>query len=150
MTKKEKIFRGEKGQSLVEFALLLPVLMLILLGIVEFGFMLNAKIVITSAAREGARVLALKGEDSPLVDQAVNDTIDFDYLEITNLNIIKDAPGNLEDLDDETAIPMAVITVSGDVAFITDFFDFLFPAGSINMGSKAEMRVEYAILPGGG
>ena len=46
---------SQKGASLVEFALVLPLLMLILLGIAEFGFLLYNKQVITNASREGAR-----------------------------------------------------------------------------------------------
>jgi Flp pilus assembly protein TadG len=47
----------------VEFALLLPVLLLLVFGIIDFGRMLNAQITLTQAAREGARVEALG--DSP-------------------------------------------------------------------------------------
>jgi Flp pilus assembly protein TadG len=43
----------------VEFALLLPVLLLLLFGIVDFGRLLNAQIVLTQAAREGSRLQAL-------------------------------------------------------------------------------------------
>ena len=46
---------GSKGQSLVEFVLILPVLLLLLLGIVEFGLLLYNQHVITNASREGAR-----------------------------------------------------------------------------------------------
>jgi Flp pilus assembly protein TadG len=45
----------EKGASAVEFALVLPVLMLILFGIIEFGFIFYDKAIITNASREGAR-----------------------------------------------------------------------------------------------
>ncbi len=45
----------EKGASAVEFALVLPVLVLILFGIIEFGLLLYDKAVITNASREGAR-----------------------------------------------------------------------------------------------
>jgi Flp pilus assembly protein TadG len=45
----------EKGASAVEFALVLPVLMLMLFGIIEFGFIFYDKAVITNASREGAR-----------------------------------------------------------------------------------------------
>ena len=41
-------------------AILLPVLLLIVFGIIDFGRMLNAQIVITEAAREGARWSALR------------------------------------------------------------------------------------------
>jgi Flp pilus assembly protein TadG len=44
----------------VEFALLLPVVLLLLFGIVDFGLALNAQITITQAAREGARLASLQ------------------------------------------------------------------------------------------
>jgi Flp pilus assembly protein TadG len=46
---------GAEGQSLVEFALVLTPLFMILLGIIQFGFIFNAYITITNATREGAR-----------------------------------------------------------------------------------------------
>ena len=45
----------ERGQSLVEFALILPTLMLVLLGIIQMGFVLNAYVTISNASREAAR-----------------------------------------------------------------------------------------------
>ena len=45
----------ERGASAVEFALLLPVLILILFGIVEFGLAFYTQQVLTNASREGAR-----------------------------------------------------------------------------------------------
>jgi Flp pilus assembly protein TadG len=45
----------EAGAAIVEFALLIPVLMLILFGIINLGVMLYNQAVITNAAREGAR-----------------------------------------------------------------------------------------------
>ncbi len=45
----------KRGQSTVEFALVLPVLLLIVFGIIEFGFILNAYVTVISSAREGAR-----------------------------------------------------------------------------------------------
>ena len=47
--------RGRKGQALAEFALILPVLFLLIAGIIEFGRGWNIKQAITDAAREGAR-----------------------------------------------------------------------------------------------
>ena len=48
-------FKDQKGAALVEFALILPVLLLILLGIIEFGIILFDKAIITNASREAAR-----------------------------------------------------------------------------------------------
>ena len=46
---------SQKGASMVEFALVLPILLLILLGMIEFGIILYNQQVITNASREGCR-----------------------------------------------------------------------------------------------
>ena len=46
---------NERGAVAAEFALLLPVLLLILFGIIEFGFLMYGREVVTNATREGAR-----------------------------------------------------------------------------------------------
>lgn len=48
-----------EGAAAVEFAVILPLLLLILGGIIDFGLMFNAQIAITHAAREGVRVEAI-------------------------------------------------------------------------------------------
>jgi len=48
--------RSESGASAVEFALLLPVLMMILFGVIEFGMALYRQSILTNASREGARL----------------------------------------------------------------------------------------------
>ena len=49
----------DRGAAAVEFALLLPMLLLLVFGIIDFGRALNAQIVLTQAAREGSRLAAL-------------------------------------------------------------------------------------------
>ncbi len=49
----------DRGAAAVEFALLLPLLLLLVFGIIDFGRALNAQITLTQAAREGARLAAL-------------------------------------------------------------------------------------------
>jgi Flp pilus assembly protein TadG len=51
--------RQERGQSVAEFALVLPLMMLILLGIVQFGMVFKQYITLTDAVREGARKAAV-------------------------------------------------------------------------------------------
>lgn len=48
--------RSQSGAELVEFALVLPILLVVFGGIVDFGLMLQRQQVITNAAREGARL----------------------------------------------------------------------------------------------
>jgi len=53
----------DRGAAAVEFALVLPLLLLIVFGIIDFGRALNAQITLTQAAREGARLAALGQPD---------------------------------------------------------------------------------------
>ncbi|BCW72287.1 hypothetical protein NicSoilB8_33310 [Arthrobacter sp. NicSoilB8] len=54
--------RSERGAVAVEFALLAPVLILLLFGITEFGRAYNVQISLSNAAREGARVMAISND----------------------------------------------------------------------------------------
>src|SRR5262249_44142911 len=54
------------------FALVLPLLLLLVLGIVDFGFLFQRLEVVTNAAREGARIAILSGYDSTDVQNRVN------------------------------------------------------------------------------
>lgn len=56
--------RSEEGAVAVEFALLLPLLLVMLIGIMEFGLLYNAQITLTAAAREGARTVAVENDKS--------------------------------------------------------------------------------------
>jgi Flp pilus assembly protein TadG len=49
----------DRGAAAVEFALLLPLLLLLVFGIIDFGRALNAQVTLTQAAREGARLASL-------------------------------------------------------------------------------------------
>lgn len=53
----------DRGASAVEFALVAPVLILMLLGIIAFGHAFHVQSVLSNAARDGVRVMALT--DSP-------------------------------------------------------------------------------------
>lgn len=60
---------NQKGQALVELAILLPLLLLIVFGITEFGRALYIKNSLTNAAREGARRASVSATD-PTADPA--------------------------------------------------------------------------------
>jgi Flp pilus assembly protein TadG len=50
---------GTRGQALVEFAFTLPLLLMLLIGIIESGILLNNWVILTDAVRSGARELAI-------------------------------------------------------------------------------------------
>ncbi len=61
MKKMMKRLRCQKGVAAIEFAILLPVLLMIIFGIIEFSILLYDKQVITNASREGARAGIVSG-----------------------------------------------------------------------------------------
>lgn len=56
-----KDWSSERGAELVEFALTFPLLLLVCLGIIDMGLLLQQHMVLTGAAREGARISVLPG-----------------------------------------------------------------------------------------
>jgi Flp pilus assembly protein TadG len=56
--------RGERGASAVEFGLIIPILLILVLGIVEFGHAFQVQGTLSAAAREGARAMALRNDQS--------------------------------------------------------------------------------------
>jgi len=67
--------RTEDGQAAVEFALVLPVLLMLVIGIIQFGLLFNKYITLTDAARSGAQTLALGRNLSDPCDPAIAQTL---------------------------------------------------------------------------
>jgi Flp pilus assembly protein TadG len=71
---KRRSLRDESGQSMVEFALIVPVLCMILFGIIQFGILYNNYLMLADAARVGARKAAVSRQAAnpvALADAAV-------------------------------------------------------------------------------
>ena len=66
---------GRSGAAAVEFALVLPLFLAIVLGIVEFGRAMMVGQLVTNAAREGARLAVLNGATNDQVEAAVLDNL---------------------------------------------------------------------------
>jgi Flp pilus assembly protein TadG len=62
--------RRDAGASAVEMAIVLPVLVLLVFGIIDFGRMLTAEIQMSQAAREGVRIAALGAAPSDVAARA--------------------------------------------------------------------------------
>ncbi|GIH08926.1 hypothetical protein Rhe02_69930 [Rhizocola hellebori] len=61
--------RRDRGAAAVEMALLLPLLLMLIFGIIEFGLLLTAQIGVTEAAREGARAATVDPSASAARDR---------------------------------------------------------------------------------
>ncbi len=69
----KRYLTNNRGQAIVETALVLPIIVLVLFAIVEFGLVFNQYIVVTAAAREGARAAAVS--DDMAAQNAVADAV---------------------------------------------------------------------------
>ena len=87
-----KLFvKDKKGQSLIEFALVLPILLLVLFAIVEFGLAIMTANVLHTASREGARLAAVKAvDDSILVQNRVQEILDSARVTNASITVIYD------------------------------------------------------------
>lgn len=83
---------GERGAALIEFALLLPLLLMLLLGIVSVGIAYNHQISITHAARESARFAATL----PVTNFEAEPVPINAWLDAVATQAVQDAGGSLE------------------------------------------------------
>lgn len=64
MNRRRHTLRDERGQTMVEFALVVPILLVVLFGIFQFGALYNDYVTLTDASRVGARKAAVSRHDS--------------------------------------------------------------------------------------
>jgi Flp pilus assembly protein TadG len=108
--------RRERGAAAVEFALILPVLLILVLGIVEYGRAYNTQTIVSGAAREGVRVMALQNSQSAA--RSATKTAASPTLALTDTQItISPATGACT-----TGTFNATVKVVYDMPFITNFF----------------------------
>ncbi|WP_098461672.1 TadE/TadG family type IV pilus assembly protein [Propionicimonas paludicola] len=63
---------SERGAAAVEFALVLPVLIVMIFGMVDMGMAINAQAIVGNAAREGARAASFSGADTTATNNAIS------------------------------------------------------------------------------
>ncbi len=87
-----------RGAALVEMALVLPLFLMVVLGIIEFGRAMMVCQMVTNAAREGARRAIIEDSTNTAVEQQINDfltgTLNVSANEITTTITITPGPGN--------------------------------------------------------
>jgi len=128
---------ADRGAVAVEFALLLPLLLLILMGIIDFGRMLNAQETLTQAAREGARLEAL---DQPNVQSRTQDAATG--LSPVGVSILSAcAPGAGSSSDSEVQTSYSFQFTPG-LGYIVSFFGGTGLSGQITLSAQGVMPCE--------
>ena len=132
MLRKDRIY-GQKGQAVVETALILPIIILILTGIIDFGLMFNNYLVITNASREAVRNAAIGATDSEIQSLVVNMTTSLDASKLSTTIYPSQA---LRKKGDEV-----VVTIEYDNALFTPVISAIIP-NPMHLKSKTIMRME--------
>ncbi|MBL7061083.1 MAG: pilus assembly protein [Actinobacteria bacterium] len=122
--KLKKLIKNNKGASAVEFALILPLLVMMVFGIFQFGIAYNNWIALTHAAREGARLAAVDQYEESRVRESAP-SVQIESITVTGQE------GNIGD-------PVTV-TVTGFVLNLEIPFAGSWP---IQLSSTATLRLE--------
>ena len=87
---------SERGAAAVEFAILLPLLLMLVLGTIEFGRAYNAQITLTNAARDGVRVMAINNDPAAAKTAAQNAAASVSTIPVSNITLSTTpcSPGN--------------------------------------------------------
>jgi len=127
------ILRDRKGQNLIEFALVVPMLLLLVFGIAEFGRAWMTQNILTGAAREAVRLLAVP---APSGGPGAANTRAVTVL--ASAGITAD---NLAVLD--TGVPFQAVSVSISYNFPVAVAGFIPGLDNITLSSTTTMRREY-------
>ncbi|HWP97461.1 MAG TPA: TadE/TadG family type IV pilus assembly protein [Syntrophomonadaceae bacterium] len=126
------LIKDEKAQAMVEMALALPVLILLSLGIFDFGRVFGSYLVVNNLAREGARYGVVGHSDSEIL-AAVNSEAAF--LDITRLTVTPTPAGS------RARGTTLKISVSYTVPLVMPLVDYMIP-NPFPLSSSCYMRVE--------
>ena len=135
----------ERGASLVEFALALPLLLALLFGLIEMSWAFAQTNDVRHGAREGARVAAVDIGTVAAVGQAVCDRMDV-VAPAQNVQVTLTRVATSPTVSGEGSVgALGQISVVADLKTITGFYNFLL--GGKTLASTVEFRLE---RPAGG
>ena len=139
-------FNNKNGTAILEFAIVLPVLFLILMGIIEFSLVLYDKAVLTNASREGARA-GIVSQNPRVTNREIRDVVinycstflitwGADILEDTDITI---SPASRDGLPFGYDLTVTV-TYRYDFLVLPSFMTT--PIGPINLVAQTLMKLE--------
>jgi Flp pilus assembly protein TadG len=137
--------RSERGAELIELALVLPILLLMFAAIFDFALMFQRFLVVSNAAREGARIAVLPGYNdtdvqSRVTDYVRNGTGDTSLTPTANVDAVEIDPPDAE------PFAAAQVTVSITHSYLLmGAVSGLLGGGSwtsITLSARATMRIE--------
>ena len=134
---KRKLGSSQRGDSIVELALLAPLLMLMLFGVLEMGRVVDAWIVVNNAAREGAREAALAYPDSVTLTTAQSAATAYLTSGFAGRG---DIAQPLPAPDVQLTTDSVLVTAKADVQLYTPIFQHMLGGTVVHVVANATMR----------
>jgi Flp pilus assembly protein TadG len=138
--------RRERGSQLIELALVLPMLLLMFAAIVDFGLLFQRYLVISNAAREGARIAVLPGYTQTDVQNRVTQYVQQSTGDSTLSPTAKLTPVTITPTAPTPPFPAAQVTVTLTHSYLViGPVSALFGGGSwtsITLVARSTMRIE--------
>jgi len=129
----------DRGSVAVEFALLLPVLLLIIFGVIDFGRAISAQITLTQAAREGARLASLGYSASAVQTRAQSAATGLSAVTVTVSSSCPSGAGTGVDAVVQTSYQFSFITPVGALAAMFGSASF---GSTLTLTATGEMPCE--------
>ena len=136
----------ERGAALVEFAFVLPLLLILVLGVIDFGLMINQGTLVNNASREGARE-GIFGSDAATIEARVRAAaLGIDPADLTVIVGCKapdgtSCPGVSYDAEWEPG-GTVVVQTQYTYRFLTPITSLVGMGSSQQLGYDIEMRIE--------
>ena len=138
--------RSQKGEALVEFALLAPFLIVLLMAVVDFGRIFDAWVVTTNAAREGARYAGVYSAEDYIIPvaevQQLSQQKAYDYL-TSGLGSRSDVSYSIDDIAVSVPVKLPGEPVTVTVSVRVQVWGLLniFLSNQVTVRGQATMRI---------
>lgn len=135
-----KKIKNEKGQAMVEFALILPILLILVCGIIDFGWLFYNQYSLNNGAREGARFAVVNASKSDADTRITNKV--FNVLPPTaTKNLTVQVTWSNPDLTKRVQGDVTV-TLNSNLHLLTPVLGVFYPNQIRPMTAKVIMKVE--------
>jgi Flp pilus assembly protein TadG len=135
--------RRSRGQALVEFALVIPIFLLLLVALFDLGRAVFAYNTLTNAAREGARTAIVNQHKPSIIERAKEQTA---IVELSDPSVDIDFYQVKPDGTPDLAIPCATIAVSFEATYlpITPLVSNILFKSGVTFEAQSVLSVEFS------
>ena len=141
--------RRQRGQAIVELALVIPFLFILLFGIIDFGWALRSYVTVTNATREGARLAIVSCNSADNVTSVKDRVVAYSSGLLTTADVKVDAdPSTTAEDDCSSTLPGSGNSIKVKASYT---YNFITPLGgfveslsgqTLNVTSSSTMRLE--------